>query len=258
MPHSPLDAAPPPDVPSWTEIWAEFVVVDRPPLHSSSPSIFFFIPQPPLCVLILLRLRISTSSPPLNPLSHSLFLFLYIIQPIFNAIFGLVAERDEASRGVSSGGAGVDSIGGMLAGYGMVHLPTNAVDFRVVKVPPRASRRMRPDMFQSIRYWNDTLRKNEREQHVLDFLTSALRLISSRAPRRPPNSKSTIAPPPLSRATIVANPLACGSDVEGQLLRSLPLFVLLYNYDADEDLALKNMLKEFLIRRSAFRNLPLK
>nr|CAD1819428.1 unnamed protein product [Ananas comosus var. bracteatus] len=43
---------------------------------------------------------------------------------------GLAAERDEASRGVSSGGVGVDSFGGMLAGYGMVHLPTNAVDFR--------------------------------------------------------------------------------------------------------------------------------
>ncbi|XP_020095345.1 cleavage stimulation factor subunit 50 isoform X3 [Ananas comosus] len=46
---------------------------------------------------------------------------------------GLAAERDEASRGVSSGGVGVDSFGGMLAGYGMVHLPTNAVDFSAVQ-----------------------------------------------------------------------------------------------------------------------------
>nr|XP_019706612.2 cleavage stimulation factor subunit 50 [Elaeis guineensis] len=41
---------------------------------------------------------------------------------------GLAAERDEASRGVSSGGL-FDSIAGVPAGHGSVPLPTTSVDF---------------------------------------------------------------------------------------------------------------------------------
>lgn len=42
---------------------------------------------------------------------------------------GLAAERDEASRGVSSGGL-FDSVAGVPTGYGSGILPTSSIDFR--------------------------------------------------------------------------------------------------------------------------------
>lgn len=45
---------------------------------------------------------------------------------------GLAAERDEASRGVSSGGL-FDSVAGMPAGYGSASLPTNSIDFSAMQ-----------------------------------------------------------------------------------------------------------------------------
>ncbi|XP_073004754.1 cleavage stimulation factor subunit 50 isoform X2 [Typha latifolia] len=45
---------------------------------------------------------------------------------------GLAVERDEASRGIPSG-AIFDSVAGISAGYGSVHVPTSSVDFSAVQ-----------------------------------------------------------------------------------------------------------------------------
>ncbi|XP_073004753.1 cleavage stimulation factor subunit 50 isoform X1 [Typha latifolia] len=67
---------------------------------------------------------LSTEAPP-NKL-------LELVAKILRCQQGLAVERDEASRGIPSG-AIFDSVAGISAGYGSVHVPTSSVDFSAVQ-----------------------------------------------------------------------------------------------------------------------------
>ncbi|XP_072952315.1 cleavage stimulation factor subunit 50 isoform X1 [Typha angustifolia] len=57
---------------------------------------------------------------------------LELVAKILRCQQGLAVERDEASRGIPSG-AIFDSVAGISAGYGSVHVPTSSVDFSAVQ-----------------------------------------------------------------------------------------------------------------------------